>query len=116
MAQKEIRSYRELIVWQKAVELVADIYRATNTFPRDEIYGLTSQLRRSAVSVPSNLLKGKGARRRASLFSFCVTRGGRSLNSKLRFSLRVSSVTSTRNSGVRLSANQRKWHAHLMGC
>jgi four helix bundle protein len=48
-----VRSYRDLIVWQKSVELVLEIYRATQDFPRAKTYGLVSQLRRAAVSVPS---------------------------------------------------------------
>jgi four helix bundle protein len=52
-------SYRELIAWQKAIRLVTEIYRATRQFPRDELYGLTSQLRRAAVSVPSNIAEGQ---------------------------------------------------------
>lgn len=53
-------SYRELIAWQKGVEFVVALYRATATFPKEEIYGLTSQLRRAAVSVPSNIAEGQG--------------------------------------------------------
>jgi len=49
-----------LIAWQKGIELVAAIYRVTQTFPKEEIYGLTSQLRRAAVSVPSNIAEGQG--------------------------------------------------------
>ena len=56
----EIMSYRDLIAWQKAMDLVTAIYRATAGFPRDEIYGLTSQLRRAAVSIPSNIAEGQG--------------------------------------------------------
>ena len=56
----EIMSYRDLIAWQKAMDLVTAIYRATAGFPRDEIYGLTSQLRRAAVSTPSNIAEGQG--------------------------------------------------------
>ena len=52
-------SYRDLIAWRKAMELVSAIYRATQEFPRQEIYGLTSQLRRAAVSVPSNIAEGQ---------------------------------------------------------
>jgi four helix bundle protein len=48
------RSYRELVVWQKAIELATLLYRLTQQFPREEIYGLTSQLRRAGVSVASN--------------------------------------------------------------
>jgi four helix bundle protein len=53
------RSYRELIAWQKAMRLVTEIYVATQPFPSSELYGLTSQLRRAAVSVPSNIAEGQ---------------------------------------------------------
>ncbi len=55
-----VSSYRQLVVWQKAIELVLEIYRATQDFPKEEMYGLTSQLRRAAVSVPSNIAEGQG--------------------------------------------------------
>jgi len=55
----QIHSYRDLIVWQKAIELVAETYILTDKFPREEIYGLTSQLRRAAVSIPSNIAEGR---------------------------------------------------------
>ena len=54
------RNYRDLILWQKAMDLVESIYRASRTFPKDELYGLTSQIRRAAVSVPSNVAEGQG--------------------------------------------------------
>ncbi len=53
-------SYQDLVAWQKAVDLVTEIYRMTRGFPPDEIYGLTSQLRRAAVSIPSNIAEGQG--------------------------------------------------------
>src|SRR5580700_8782409 len=52
-------SYRDLIAWRKAMDLVTDIYRVTKEFPRDELYGLTNQLRRAAVSTPSNIAEGQ---------------------------------------------------------
>ena len=55
-----VQSYRELIVWQKSMDLVEDVYVATKQFPRDELYGLVSQLRRAVVSVPSNIAEGQG--------------------------------------------------------
>jgi four helix bundle protein len=54
------KSYRDLVVWQKAMDLVTAIYRITAQFPREEVYGLTSQLRRAAVSIPSNIAEGQG--------------------------------------------------------
>jgi four helix bundle protein len=53
-------SYRDLRVWQKSVELSVDVYRFTKNFPREELYGLTSQLRRAGVSVASNIAEGQG--------------------------------------------------------
>ncbi|HEY7090856.1 MAG TPA: four helix bundle protein [Tepidisphaeraceae bacterium] len=52
--------YRDLIAWQKSMDLVEDVYRLTQVFPREELYGLTSQLRRAAVSIPSNIAEGQG--------------------------------------------------------
>jgi four helix bundle protein len=54
------KSYRDLIAWQRAMDLVTQIYRISATFPREEIYGLTSQLRRASVSIPSNIAEGQG--------------------------------------------------------
>lgn len=53
-------SYKDLIVWQKAMLMVTDVYRHTQSFPRQETYGLTSQLGRAAVSVASNIAEGQG--------------------------------------------------------
>jgi len=55
-----IKSYRDLIVWQKSVDLVKNIYLCTQTFPKEEQYGLTNQMRRCAVSIPSNIAEGYG--------------------------------------------------------
>jgi four helix bundle protein len=54
------RKYSDLVAWQKAMDLVSAVYLATSNFPKTEIYGLTSQLRRAAVSVPSNVAEGYG--------------------------------------------------------
>lgn len=55
-----VSSYRDLLVWQKAMDFVVGCYRLTEPFPKSELYGLTSQLRRCAVSVPSNIAEGHG--------------------------------------------------------
>lgn len=52
--------YRELVVWQKAMDLVTEIYRITASFPNEERFGLSSQARRAAVSIPSNIAEGHG--------------------------------------------------------
>jgi four helix bundle protein len=54
------RSYKDLIAWQRAMDLVTATYRSTARFPKEEQFGLTSQLRRAAVSVPSNIAEGQG--------------------------------------------------------
>ncbi len=54
-----LKDYRELIAWQKAMDLVELVYRATDGFPRKEVYGLTSQMRRAVVSVPCNIAEGQ---------------------------------------------------------
>jgi four helix bundle protein len=54
------RSYKDLVAWQKSMDLVTATYRATAGFPRDELFGITSQLRRAAVSIPSNIAEGQG--------------------------------------------------------
>jgi four helix bundle protein len=53
-------TYTDLKVWQKSMDLVVEVYRSTRTFPKHELYGLTSQMRRAAVSVPSNIAEAKG--------------------------------------------------------
>ncbi|PJE57480.1 MAG: four helix bundle protein [Candidatus Portnoybacteria bacterium CG10_big_fil_rev_8_21_14_0_10_38_18] len=63
-----MQSYKDLIVWQKSVELVVAVYALTDKFPKSEIYGLTSQMRRCAVSIPSNIAEG---RRRGTKKDYC---------------------------------------------
>ncbi|MFZ3011599.1 MAG: four helix bundle protein [Minisyncoccia bacterium] len=54
-----MKTYRDLVVWQKSIELVIAVYELTDKFSKEEIYGLTSQIRRAAVSIPSNIAEGK---------------------------------------------------------
>ena len=54
----DYRPHRKLDVWKKTMEFVRDVYKATHTFPKSEIYGLASQMRRAAVSIPSNVAEG----------------------------------------------------------
>ncbi len=60
MYPTKINSFRDLQIWQRGITLVERIYQATGSFPREERYGLTSQIRRSAVSIPSNIAEGFG--------------------------------------------------------
>ncbi len=65
-----IKTFRDLLAWQKAMQLVTDVYRASRPFPKEELYGLTAQLRRAAVSIPSNLAEGYARRSRAEYSRF----------------------------------------------
>jgi four helix bundle protein len=65
-----MRNYRDLQVWTKAHKLTLDLYRVSQTFPREEIYGITSQLRRAAVSIGANLAEGCGRRTSTELARF----------------------------------------------
>lgn len=69
-------SFRDLVVWQRSMQLTLTIYRLTQEFPREEIYGLTSQIRRAAVSLPSNIAEGHGRLNTAEFRQFLgVARG-----------------------------------------
>jgi len=66
----EEKGYKKLIVWQKADELAYEIYCASKDFPKDEIYGITSQLRRAALSIPTNIVEGCGRQNQNELRQF----------------------------------------------
>jgi four helix bundle protein len=69
-------SFRDLTVWQRSVEVTVAVYKLTATFPKEEIFGLTSQLRRASVSVPSNIAEGYGRNSRGEYKQFLgVARG-----------------------------------------
>jgi four helix bundle protein len=71
-----MHQYKELKLWQKAMELVTEIYREMTTFPSSERFGLTMQMQRSAVSIPSNIAEGAGRRTKADFAKFLdITQG-----------------------------------------
>ena len=71
-----VKAYKELLVWQKGMILVSQIYSATTVFPKSETYGLTDQMRRAAVSVPSNIAEGFGRRSRPEMSRFALIAQG----------------------------------------
>lgn len=72
----QVRSYKDLIVWQKAMDLVELVYHLTKLFPKDEQYGLSNQLRRAAVSIPSNIAEGQARNSTAEFRNFLsIARG-----------------------------------------
>src|SRR5438128_1385579 len=66
----DIRNYRDLKVWQRSIDLVVDVYHTTKGFPREELYGLTSQSRRAAASVPANIAEGHSRSHRKDIVRF----------------------------------------------
>lgn len=69
-APATIRSYQDLFVWRRSMDLTTQVYKLSRVFPREEIYGLTSQMRRAAVSIPSNIAEGYGRGTRPSFIHF----------------------------------------------
>ena len=68
--EKEIKSFRDLIIWQRGISLVKDVYEETRNFPKEELYGITTQIRRSAISIPSNISEGHIRQHRAEFRQF----------------------------------------------
>jgi len=65
-----LKSYKDLIVWQKSFQLALEVFRATKRFPKSELYGLTSQMRRAAFAIPSNIAEGYSRKHRAEYIQF----------------------------------------------
>lgn len=65
-----IYSHKDLIVWQKGIKLCKSVYELTEKFPKDEIYGITSQMRRASVSIPSNIAEGRSRNTRKDFIQF----------------------------------------------
>jgi len=86
-----IESYRGLIVWQKAMDLVVELYILTEKFPKEEIYGLTSQMRRAAVSIPSNIAEGRsrGSRKEFRQFLLMAYGSGSELETQIEIAKRL---------------------------
>jgi four helix bundle protein len=82
------QSFRDLTVWQRAMELAGAVYRLTQSFPREETFGLTSQLRRSAISIPSNVAEGHGRMSSREFKHFLLI--ARGSNSELQTQLQLS--------------------------
>jgi len=65
-----VLSYQDLRVWQESMDFVTDVYKATETFPKNEVFGLSAQLRRAVVSIPSNIAEGSARKGRRELINF----------------------------------------------
>jgi four helix bundle protein len=88
-------SYRELVVWQKSISLVVEVYQLTESFPKTELYGLTSQIRRAAVSIPANIAEGsaRGHRQEYCQFVKIAYASGAELETHLEIAKRLKFVS-----------------------
>jgi four helix bundle protein len=100
--QAPIKSHRDLIVWQKGMDLVVLIYQATAAFPKHELYGLVSQLRRAAASIPANIAEGQGRRSKAEFCQFLGNARGSllELDTHLELSLRLKYLTPSQHERI----------------
>ncbi len=87
-----VKSYRDLVVWQKSMELVEEVYQLTRPYPKSEEYGLKSQMRRAAVSVPSNIAEGQARNHPREFLQFShIAMGSLSeLETQIELSIRLS--------------------------
>ena len=83
------RSFKDLIVWQKSYKLVLEIYKMTKGFPKTEIYGLSQQIRKASVSIPSNIAEGYGRKHKAEYKQFLSIAYGSLLELETQYSLAV---------------------------
>lgn len=79
----EIKTHKDLLVWKKSIDLVEQIYKFTKQFPKEELYGITNQMRRVLFLSLPILQKGLGERIRLNLYSFCTSHSARQANLKL---------------------------------
>ena len=66
----EIKTHKDLLVWKKSIDLVEQIYKFTKQFPKEELYGITNQMRRCVVSIPANIAEGSGRKNKAEFIQF----------------------------------------------
>jgi four helix bundle protein len=92
---EKLKSYRELEVWKVSMEFVTEIYRITSKFPSSELYGLSAQIRRCAVSIPSNIAEGAGRKNTREFIQFLYVSNGSlsELETQLEIAFRLGYVT-----------------------
>ena len=98
----EIKTYRDIFVWQKAMDLVTAVYAITKDFPKEELYGLTAQVRRSAVSIPSNIAEGYGRKSTLEYIRFLQIACGSlyELQTQLEISVNLKYLAKEKTEGV----------------
>jgi four helix bundle protein len=103
-----LKPHKKLIAWQKSMDLVVSIYDVTGSFPKQETYGLVSQLRRAAVSVPSNIAEGAADRTPDQFRNFLSTAIGslNEINTQLELALRVGYLSQERHDLVQSAVDE----------
>ena len=99
------QGYRDLVVWQQAMNVAVETYRLTSAFPKDEMFGLTSQMRRAAVSIASNIAEGKGRKSRNEFSHFLgIALGSKSeLETQIVLSERVNLLKTSETESIKKS-------------
>ena len=115
MGSPLVRSYRDLKVWRRAVALTTTCYRLTTAFPKCETYGLTAQIRRSAVSVASNIAEGHGRRRTRDYLRFLSIANGSLMELETQFIIAGNLKYVTPDAGRRLLARSTEVGRMLAG-
>ena len=102
MMESKIRNFRDLKVWQLGMDIVEDVYAITKNFPKEEIYGLTAQMRRSAVSMPSNVAEGFTRRHNKENVQFLYIALGSSaeLETQIEISIRLDYLSKAASDAV----------------
>jgi len=107
---EKLKSYRELEVWKVSMEFVTEIYQITSKFPSSELYGLSAQIRRCAVSIPSNIAEGAGRKNTREFIQFLYVSNGSlsELETQLEIAFRLGYITDPE------SCNNRIMHVRKM--
>ena len=102
------RNYQDLIAWQKAMDFVTEVYRVTAAFPKEEIYGLTTQLRRAVVSTACNIAEGQGRRSSREFLRFLAIAHGslREVETQILIARRLSCISDEQQIELITSANE----------
>ena len=94
------KSFKDLVVWQKSYRLVLEIYKKTKLFPKSENYGLSQQMRKAAVSIPSNIAEGYGRKHRAEYNQFLSVAYGSLLELETQYLLAIDLEYASKNQSV----------------
>lgn|SRR5690606_7786161 len=101
-------SHKDLEVWKKAVALVTEVYRVTSSFPKEEVYGITSQIRRSAVSIPSNIAEGAARQTNKEFVQFLFIASGScaELDTQLLIAMNLNYIDENQYKGIMINVEE----------